>query len=253
VIEHLRVSLVQMRCEKCAIDANLAATSYYVAQAPEMSITGYVDPRQHPEALLRLEGPEVAQVVEMTRGRPITVLAGLVEANPAGKPYITQIVARDGDLLGCYRKVTIEDEEVDWFATGDVVPVFAHQGLTFGVAICADIGNPQVFAACARQGARVVFEVAAPGLYGEQDTRDWDAGFQWWRGMCETHLGAYASEHGTWIAVATQAGRTVDEDFPGGGYVFAPDGRCLYATDSGSPGVAYVEIGFATMRLRVLT
>jgi predicted amidohydrolase len=262
VIETLRLSLVQMRCEKGAIDANLEAMSGYVAEAarrgvdiigfPEMSITGYVDPGRQPEAVLQLDGPEVAQVVELTRGGPMTLLAGLVEANPVGKPYITQIAARDGDLLGFYRKATIEDEELAWFAPGDDVPVFAHQGLTFGMAICADIGNPQVFAACARQGASLVFELAAPGLYGEQETRDWPAGFQWWRGMCEKHLSVYTREHGMWIAVATQAGRTVDEDFPGGGYVYAPDGRCLYATDDWQPGAAYVEIEFAALRLRVL-
>ena len=30
--------------------------------------------------------------------------------------------------------------------------------------------------------------------------------------------GRHTQEYGTWVAVATQAGRTVDEDLPGGGY-----------------------------------
>ena len=42
-----------------------------------------------------------------------------------------------------------------------------------------------------------------------------------------TKLGRYARDDGVHIAVATQAGRTVDEDFPGGGYLFAPDGACI--------------------------
>ncbi|UCH32538.1 MAG: hypothetical protein JSV05_03930, partial [Candidatus Bathyarchaeota archaeon] len=45
-----------------------------------------------------------------------------------------------------------------------------------------------------------------------------------------------------WVAVATQAGRTVDEDFPGGGYVFAPNGQCLYATPNWSPNAVYLDI-----------
>ena len=49
-------------------------------------------------------------------------------------------------------------------------------------------------------------------------------------------------KHGIWIAVATQAGRTVDEDFPGGGYVFAPDGRQVYTTPDWFPGVAYLSL-----------
>ena len=126
------------------------------------------------------------------------------------------------------------------------MPIFGQQGLTFGIAICADIGNQSVFAECARQGARIVFELAAPGLYGEQATRDWQAGFDWWQGECQEHLAHYAEEYGYWIAVATQAGRTIDEDFPGGGYLFAPGGQRLYATPDWSPGAVYLQINLET-------
>ncbi len=88
----------------------------------------------------------------------------------------------------------------------------------------------------------MVFELAAPGLYGEQATRNWQSGFAWWEGECQSYLSRYARQYGLWIAVATQAGRTVDEDFPGGGYLFAPDGRRLYATPDGSPGVVYLGL-----------
>lgn len=115
-------------------------------------------------------------------------------------------------------------------------------GLTFGIAICADIGNPAVFAACRRQGARIIFELAAPGLYGEQATRSWQSGYAWWEGECLAHCGKYARELGCWIAVATQAGRTVDEDFPGGGYLFAPGGEQVFATQYWSAGEAYLEV-----------
>jgi predicted amidohydrolase len=122
------------------------------------------------------------------------------------------------------------------------VPIFRHGGLTYGLAICADIGNAALFADLARNGVQVVFELAAPGLYGDQATRNWQSGFEWWRDKCETHLSAYAREHGFWVAVATQAGRTVDEDFPGGGYVFAPGGRRLFATPDWQSGAAYLEM-----------
>jgi len=250
----LRIGLIQMRCEKAAIHDNLESTFHYLAQAtarevdilafPEMNLTGYADPTRYPQAVIDLDGPQVVQLLAMTRGRPSTVLAGLIEHNPHGKPFITHIVARDGQLLGVYRKVTIKDEEEAWFAPGDGVPVFCRGDLTFGLAICADIDNEHVFAACARQEARIVFEVAAPGLYGEQATRDWRSGFEWWEGKCQENLSRYAEEYSMWIAVATQAGRTVDEDFPGGGYVFAPDGRRLFATPDWSPRAVFVEVDF---------
>lgn len=262
VTNSLRVGLIQMRCEKSAIAENMTQMARYFAQAvardvdivgfPEMSITGYADPTRYPDAILSLDGPQVAHIVEMTQGQPTTLLAGLIEANPRGKPFITHIAVRDGQLLGSYRKRTIKDEEAEWFSAGETVPVFEHGDLTFGVAICADIGNREVFAECARQGAQMVFELAAPGLYGEQATRNWRSGFEWWEGECQTHLSQYASEYGLWIAVATQAGRTIDEDFPGGGYVFAPDGRRLFATPDWSPGAVYIEIEFDTQRVQAL-
>lgn len=248
----LRIAIIQQRCEKAAFAQNLAgvctvleeaaAREVDIAAFPEMNLTGYADPTRYSGAVLRLNGPEMAEFLRRTAFFPGMVLAGLIEENPGRKPFITQVAARRGELAGVYRKVTIVDEEVDWFSAGEGVPVFRHDSLTFGIAICADIHNPAVFADCARQDARLVFELAAPGLYGEQATRDWHSGYAWWESECRQHLGAYARQYSLWIAVATQAGRTVDEDFPGGGYLFNPAGERVFATPDGSPGMAYIEI-----------
>lgn len=257
----MKFALVQMRCEKADLEQNLAGHFAVLEEArrrevdivafPEMSLTGYADPTRSPQAVLELDGPQVKRFLEYTRGGAFTALAGLIEANPAGKPFITQIAARDGRLLGFYRKRTIVDEETLWFSPGEEAPVFSHSGLTFGIAICADIKNEAVFAACARQGARVVFEVAAPGLYGKQATRNWRSGFEWWRGECFTYLADWARKYGIWIPVATQAGRTCDEDFPGGGYLFSPQGECAAATPGWEPGVLYVDLDLDGGRVRL--
>ena len=248
----IRIGLVQMRCEKATIAENLRATARHLEEAtsrevdilgfPEMSVTGYADPTKFPDAIISLEGPEVAQLLEMTKGSSITVLAGLIEENSNGKPFITQVVVRDGALLGFYRKMTIEGEETEWFSAGDEIPVFQHGETVFGIAICADISNREVFAECARKGAATVFELAAPGLYGEQSTRNWATGYEWWQGECVKHLSSHAREFGLWIAVATQAGRTCDEDFPGGAYVYNPAGNRMYATPDWSEGAVYLDI-----------
>lgn len=253
-----RIGLVQMLCEKGDLAGNLAYMARLVALArarhvdilafPEMSLSGYIDPAKHPEAVLTLESPEIAAAVALTADSELTLLAGFVEANPGGKPFISQLVARHGALQGVYRKLTIVDEELEWFAPGCDVPAFRHGALDFGIAICADIDNRRVFETHAQQGAQVVFEVAAPGLYGEQATRDWQAGYRWWESECLEHLGGAARELELWIAVATQAGRTVDEDFPGGGFVFAPDGNRLIATEDWLPGVLFVELDLESGR-----
>jgi predicted amidohydrolase len=262
-----RIALAQMLCVKAAVAQNLQQIADLLAKAagrgvdilalPEMCLTGYADPTRYPHAVLRLDGPELDRLLAVTRPHPVTALVGLIEHNPAGtKPFITHVVVRRGELLGVYRKVTIDDEEVAWFSPGEGIPVFqvptAGGELTFGIAICADIDNEAVFATCRRGGAQIVFELAAPGLYGDQATRNWESGYRWWEEECRTHLGAYARTYGLWIAVATQAGRTIDEDFPGGGYLFAPDGTRAYTTKNWSPGVVYLDIDLALGRAVLL-
>lgn len=245
----LRSALVQMRCEKGRVDANLGAIAAHIEAIdrnvdivcfPEMSITGYVDPSR--ASVLGRDSLEVARFVALTGHFPVTAIAGFAEANPAGGPFITQVAAREGKVLGFYQKITIPDDEKDLFAPGAGVPVFSHPKVKFAIALCADIDSPRVFAEAAAQGARIVFLAAAPGLYGAQETRDWQAGYEWWRGECHTKLREYARENRIHIAVATQTGRTVDEDFPGGGYIFGPDGRCLAETSGWSEGVLYVNV-----------
>lgn len=256
-METLRLALVQMRCEKGAISANLEAMAAYLREGaargvdivcfPEGSLTGYVDPGRYPEAVVRLDGPEVARFVALTRGSGMTALAGVIEANPDGQPFITQVAACDGAVVGVYRKRTIPDDERALYAAGaQTAAVFTHAGVACGMAICADIERAAVFADCARQGARIVFEAAAPGLYGEQATRDWRAGYEWWRSECATKLAAYARDNRVYVAVATQAGRTRDEDFPGGGYLFGPDGACLASTQDWSEGMLRAAVALAS-------
>lgn len=242
-----------MVCEKGDLAGNLARMSGEVAAArnrgidlvafPEMSVTGYIEPERMRGAVLRLDGPEVAAFVALTADSGISALAGIVEANPEGRPFITQLVARDGALVAAYRKRQIVDEEALWFAPGPAEPVvFGVAGVPIGLAVCADIDAPEVYRDCAAAGARVIVHAAAPGLYGEQTTRDWASGYRWWRDECMAKDAAHARDNGVFVAVCTQAGRTVDEDFPGGGYLFAPDGRCLAETPDWQPCVLDVSI-----------
>jgi predicted amidohydrolase len=248
----MKISLVQMRCLKGRIQENLVEAARYVREAvsqkadvicfPEMSVTGYIDPTRDPEAVVALASDVVEQFCALTRGTRLTAMAGIVETNPGGKPFITQLVAREGELQGYYRKIHVAEDEEEWFAPGDTAPIFKHNDTPFGVAICADVGHGDLFAAYAEQGAAIVFVAAAPGLYGPQETRDWSSGFDWWRSECQRHLSAFARAGNMYIAVATQSGRAADEDFPGGGYVFGPAGKCLAATPDWSQGVLYAEV-----------
>ncbi len=258
----LRVGLIQMQSEKGDINKNLSRIATFLDEAerigidivafPEASLTGYVDPVMYSHAVVSLDGPEVGRLLTVTRRYSSTVLVGVVEANPTGKPFVTHIVARRGELLGLHRKIHNVDEDAEWFACGTDVSVYRSSGETFGISVCADLNVPFLFERCAAQGAKIVFEVAAPGLYGAQETRNWQTGFDWWEAECSEKLGGYARKHNLWIAVATQAGRTVDEDFPGGGYLFSPTGDRVYGTPDWSPGAVFLEVDFDKERVAAL-
>ena len=74
----IRISLAQLVCEKGAIAENLKRVSDHLIEAekrridivgfPEMNLTGYADPTRYPEAVVRLDGPEVERLLKITRG-----------------------------------------------------------------------------------------------------------------------------------------------------------------------------------------
>jgi predicted amidohydrolase len=251
-MEKLKIALSQMRCEKGDIEKNLKAIEAYSRESsskgceiicfPEMSITGYINPLESPESILNLSSSAVKRILDLSRIYNVIIIAGFVEHNSDGKPFITQIAAKDGETACVYRKITIADDEKEWFSPGKNLGIFPYQGINIGLSICADIGNEALFREYAKSEVNIVFESAAPGLYGEQTSRNWQSGFNWWKSECYGKLGKYANDCGVYIAVSTQAGRTIDEDFPGGGYIFSPEGKCLYETKDWSEGMLYGEI-----------
>jgi predicted amidohydrolase len=241
----LKLALAQMRCEKGDWAGNLERVERYMEQAraegcdivvfPEMSLSGYCTPARFPESVQALDSEWLERFVRLTKQYGIAASAGFIEANPEGKPFITQVLAQDGRMIGSYRKRHIVDEEVEWFSAGEHTPVFhlklPHSEIAVALAVCADSDNPAVFADAARGGAQIVLHSSAPGLYGRRtDEASWQAGFDWYKSYLGERLPGYAREYESYIAVATQTGATLDEDFPGGSFVFGPGGECLLAS-----------------------
>ncbi len=248
----MRIALVQMRSAKGAPPRNLERMPAYLDEAygngadlvcfPEASIGGYGDPGRWREGVLSWDGPQAERLVEWSSRHDAAIIAGMIEDNPDGQPFLSQAVIASGKLCGAYRNHTIAEDETGRFTQGETFPMFSHAGVEFGPAICADYANPQVFAEYAGKGAKVVFLSAAPGLDEAQATRNWRRGYDWWRSECHEKLGAFAKEYGMHIAVATQAGRTADEDFPGGGYAFSPSGACIAETADWAEGILLADI-----------
>jgi predicted amidohydrolase len=259
----LRIALVQMFSEKGTVEQNLTETFRHIEEAykrgidiiafPEGSITGYHEPARFPHAIITQDGPEVAEFLKMTERKKLTALAGIIEKNPDGVPFTTHVVASHGKLVGYFRKISPPEGEGEWYAPGKEIKVFEHDGLTFGIAICADIMKENLFEECSRLGAKIMFEVAAPDLEGDRKTRNWKAGYEWWEGVCDKYLSEYAKKYSIWIAVASAAGRTCDQDYPGGGYLFNPLGERVYTSKDWQPGVVYLEIDLESEEVKEIS
>ena len=106
--------LAAVRCEKGDLEGNLAshlrplgaaaAAGCDLAVFPEMSLTGSVDPATRRERLVGLHHPAIATLATASGRTGVGVCFGIAERSPVGDPYITQIVAADGNVVGVQRK-----------------------------------------------------------------------------------------------------------------------------------------------------
>jgi predicted amidohydrolase len=246
----VRALLAAVQCDKSALDQNLAmhlrvlddATRARcdIAVFPEMSLTGAVEPRTHPEDALALDHEAITTLAHATRGG-VPALFGIAERG-CEEFSITQVYARDGEVAGTYRKRHLGDGE-EAFTAGAQPNVFTLGTERFGVAICAEGGVDFPFAEPARAGARVVFFCAAPGLHGRRsDEQAWRDGLAWWEqcGLGDARRHAVANR--IWVALTTQAGSTRDEDFPGIAALVSPDGEVVARLPDWKPGTLVVDI-----------
>ncbi|HKD97060.1 MAG TPA: carbon-nitrogen hydrolase family protein [Micromonosporaceae bacterium] len=248
----LRVMLAAIECPKGDTAANLAShesvlraareAGCRIAVFPEVSLSGYANPVTHPEWLLSLDSPPVLALAALTGRHGVAAVFGITEVSPDGVPYLTQVYARDGAVQGFYRKRHLgEDEEA--FTKGTEPATFRLGTLTFGVAVCAEAGVDFPFDDPVAAGAKVVFLCSAPGLYGRRVTEDeWRAGFEWWESAGLADARRHAKRTGAWVAMATQAGSTFDEDFPGIAALIAPSGEVVSRLPDWRPGTLVVDV-----------
>ena len=138
-----------------------------------------------------------------------------------------------------------EDER--GFAVGTDTVVFEYGAARFCTVICAEAHAQFVWDANAATGAPLALVCSAPGLYERRATEDeWRDGFEWWQGRGLGDARRQAERLGLWVAMATQAGATVDEDFPGIAALVAPTGEVVQRLPDWRPGTLIVDVPIAT-------
>lgn len=245
----MRLLLAAVRCEKGDIDGNLAAHLAVVERAaaagcdlvlfPELSLTGSVDPLRRPGGTVDLDHPAVAAMVEGTHHTG--AVFGVAE-RVAGAAHITQVHAHFGEVCGVHRKRHLGADE-DAYRPGTEVVVDEVGAVRFGVAICAEVHVDAAWDELAATAVPLVLVAAAPGLTDRcLDEEGWRAGTAWWEGAGLGDVRRHARRHGLWIAMATQAGATMDEDFPGIAALVDPSGEVVARLPDGRAGELVVDI-----------
>jgi predicted amidohydrolase len=249
----MRIALAAIECAKGDPAGNLAAHERVLQEAaglgcriavfPEMSLSGSVEPATRPDWLLALSSPYVSSLAALTASHGVAAVFGVAEAADGGVAHITQLCADSGVVTGIYRKRHLGDGE-EAFLPGRSPALFHVDGLRFGVAICAEAGVDYPFDEPAASGAGIVFFCAAPGLYGprRESEADWRRGYEWWESSGLGDACRQARRTGVWVALATQAGSTVDEDFPGIAALVAPSGEVVARLPDWRPGLLVVDV-----------
>lgn len=195
----------------------------------------------------RSTNPAVAALTAATRERGVAAVFGLSEQS-GDAFFITQAVACDGRLIGTQRKRHLGDDEQPYSTGADRV-VFDLGAHRFGIIICAEAGVDWTWDATAEGGAEVVLFCSAPGLYDRQtDEASWRAGFEWWEGCGLGDAVRHAKRLHVHVAMATQAGATIDENFPGIAALVGPDGTIIDRLPDWRPGTIIVDLNTADER-----
>lgn len=259
---------MSLTCPKGEIETNLARHSALLAEGrdagcdlvllPEMSLTGYC-----PAAATSLSDPAVQELVRQTWTGP-DLCFGLAERSmadttadtetasqpdsapgsepdsaPGSPPYITQVLASGGRIVTVHHKAWLGEGEDGDFQGGTPAAPFTVQATACSMAVCAEIGTEAPYGI----GSTLVLAPAAPGLYGERrlSDGDWQRGFDWWRGSVLDDAARLLGPD-RWLAVSTQAGATVDEDFPGWAALVGPRGDVVAELPDWREGTLVVTI-----------
>lgn len=177
-MENLRVALVQMESLVGEKENNLEKISSFAKEAgkntahilclPELAVSGYT--RDHAFDLAEeIPGSSTTALLNMAVENKITILAGIIEKNGTGKPFITHLVCFPDGSYGKYRKTHLGVSELPYFSRGEELPIFKGKYGNFAVEICWDLHFPEVSTIYSLKGAEIIFAPhASPTMVGDR-------------------------------------------------------------------------------------
>lgn len=212
---------------------------------PELSLCGYPTGDRIPHDLAQpLRGELVQAMGELSAETGVIVLAGLLERDPSGVVYNTQVVAGPSGIIGGYRKTHVPTSEICRFSHGDELPVFRLPQITFGMQICYDSHFPEASTIQALRGAEVIFlphaSVGGPTTETYQAKRE-----RWLR-----YMPARAYDNGVYVLVVNQVGHNGMTEFPGVSMVLDPWGAVIAEAQAMAEDLLVVDLSAAAFQER---
>ena len=247
----MRVLLAAITCEKGDVQGNLARHLEVIDEArdagcslavfPEMSLTGSVDQVRRREHAISLDHDAIAVLGGAATEAGVESVVGIGE-RLGDDLYISQLHLRRGAVAGVQRKRRLGEGE-EGFAVDATTARFSCAGVPFGIVICAESQVDFTWEASVSAGERLVSFCSAPGLDERcTDEETWRTGFDWWGTAGLADAQHHAKRLGVWVAMATQAGSTIDEDFPGIAALIDPCGDVLDRLPDWRPGTLVVDV-----------
>jgi predicted amidohydrolase len=237
------VAAVCMHSEPGEVEKNLERIQSFVHEAskrsagvvlfPELSVSGYT--LKEPENIYDLARSRtiLEKIVHMAHDAKLIVMAGMVEVQQEGRPFITQVVAGPGGLLGLYRKTHLSPPEKEDYIEGDSLNIFREGDLKFGLELCYESHFPEISTVLSLKGAEILFMPhASPRGKPEEKMKSW-----------LRHLPSRAFDNGVFVVTCNQVGKTKENFlFPGVVLALDPQGRVLERYTGSEETMILVEL-----------
>ena len=247
----MRLLLAAIPCEKGDLEGNLrrhvevleeaAGAGCALAVLPELSLTGSVHQIDHPEHAVTVDDAAVVELATAAHAIGVEAVVGIGERS-GDDLYISQLHLARGEVAGVQRKRRLGDGE-EGFAVHDRTARFSCGGDPFGIVICAESEVDATWDASTAAGERLVCFCSAPGLDARCTSEElWRTSFEWWESAGLADARRQAKRLGVTVVMATQAGTTVDEDFPGIAALIDPAGEVVDRLPDWRPGTLVVEV-----------
>ena len=212
---------------------------------PELSLTGYFLKDLVPEAALRVDGNEPADLKALSRD--IDLVVGAVIEEPDHRFFNASLYLSQGELVHIHRKVYLPTygmfDEQRYLAPGDRFRAFSTRYGRAGMLVCEDIWHLSSAYLLSLQGVDLMIcPSASPGRGITTDERLGTA--ESYALVCRT----YAQFLTTYFLYCNRVGYEDGANFWGGSMVIAPNGDLLAQAEDADEALVVSTLDLGAIR-----